>query len=760
MENYEIIRTIGKGTFGKVVLGNHKLTNEKVAIKIINKSLITSNNEQLIHFHREINFLKNLHHQNIITLFEIIETQSSCNIVMEYSKDGDLFTYIVLNKQLKEPVAIRLYLQLLEALSYIHQEHISHRDLKPENILLTHNYKVLKLTDFGLSNHYNFGELLKTPCGSPCYAAPEMIIGKEYNGIISDVWSSGVILYVMICGYLPFKGENNTQIYENIIKGNYFLPDYLSIGCKNLLEKILVIDPSKRITLEGIKNHPYLQEYYEKFKLEHNNHQKYNNEIDEKILEKMENEYNFKDKNEIIKNLKTNQFNQITTTYKLLQLKVEHENINNENNEKQNLYIDKKLMNNKGNSVSCQKRIGLIGIRKDGFKKRNDKLIKTSNSTFKTQYSTNLKIRNFLNTASSSPEKKTSFIIRDKNPNNGFQKNNNIKSTNLQNHLRNSVSGHHNKSRTSNDISENNMYYSVINKSSNKIDYSYTKSDSTKGSPIKNKNKVYVPSQTISLLDNNYQNNVKSNSLSKNDSKKKSQNVLKKEHLISTFVSKDPHSLTIESATSVNHKRSISNVFESSILNTPNIQTERREESYPHTYKKVFSQFSQNSTNHSKIKTEISKKTNKDKNNFRHFSKITPLSAKINKTTKYQQSCGNIGKKENNKLCFSKIYKYDSPTKSTRISTINEPNFFIFSTKLKSEEMFLKIQKIFEPNKTVNCEKKNWDLFLCKDTQRNELSIELEKSGNSTTVVKITHKNGNESITKEMIKLIIFNIGF
>lgn len=754
MENYTIIKPIGKGTYGKVVLGTHKLTNEKVAIKIINKSLITSNKEQLIHFHREINFLKNLHHHNIITLFEIIETQSSYNIVMEYSKDGDLFTYIVLNKQLKEPVAIQLYLQLLEALSYIHKEHISHRDLKPENILLTHNYKVLKLTDFGLSNHYNFGELLRTPCGSPCYAAPEMIIGKKYNGIISDVWSSGVILYVMICGYLPFKGENNTQIYENIIKGNYFIPDYLSIGCKNLLEKILVIEPSKRITLEGIKNHPYIQDYYEKFKLEHNNKNKNINEIDEKVVEKMVKEHGFNDKNEIIQNLKTNQFNQITTTYKLLQLKLENENTTTENNEKQNIFMEAKPIISKGSSVPCQKRIGLIGIKKDGFKKRNDKLIKPSNSNFKTQYSTNLKIRNFLNTTSSSPEKKTSFIVREKNPG-GFQKNN-IKTTNLQNHLRNSVSGHHDKTL----ISENNIYYSMSNKSSSKIDFSYTKSDSSKGSPIKNKNKVYVPSQTISLVDKNHHHNAKSTSLSKNNSKKKSQFVLKKEHLVSTFVSKNPHSLTIESTTNVNHKRAISTVFNSSILNTPNIQTERKEESYPHTCKKMFSHFAQNSTNHFKKNTETPKNTHKDKNNFRHFSKITPLSAKINKNAKYQQSCGNISKKDNNKLSFAKIYKYDSPTKSTRINKNSEPNFFIFSTKIKREEIFIKIQKIFELSKTVSCVKKKTDLLLCKDEQKNVISVELEKTGNSATIVKITHKNGNESKTKEMIKLIIFNVGF
>jgi 5'-AMP-activated protein kinase catalytic alpha subunit len=131
-----------------------------------------------------------------------------------------------------------------------------HRDLKPENLLLDHK-KEIKIVDFGLSNTYKEGELLKTPCGSPCYAAPEMIAGKKYKGMLVDIWSSGIILFAMCCGYLPFDDQDNNVLYKKITDGKYSIPSFVSDGVRDLIRKILNTDPNKRLNINQIKSHPW-----------------------------------------------------------------------------------------------------------------------------------------------------------------------------------------------------------------------------------------------------------------------------------------------------------------------------------------------------------------------------------------------------------------------------------------------------------------------------------------------------------------------
>ncbi len=214
--------------------------------------------------------------------------------------------------------ACKFYKQILSGIEYLHKLRIVHRDLKPENLLLDHN-KDIKIVDFGLSNLYAKGALLKTPCGSPCYAAPEMIAGKKYQGICVDIWSSGIILYAMICGYLPFDDNNNDVLYKKITDGKFSIPNWVSDQAKELLRRILNTDPSARYNLQQIKNHPW-------FSL---NSTKLNEgllrditviPIDEKILIKMM-EYGF-DKEEARLNLLANRHNHITTTYYLLLKKI------------------------------------------------------------------------------------------------------------------------------------------------------------------------------------------------------------------------------------------------------------------------------------------------------------------------------------------------------------------------------------------------------------------------------------------------------
>jgi 5'-AMP-activated protein kinase, catalytic alpha subunit len=177
---------------------------------------------------------------------------------MEYASGGELFDYIVKRKRLKEPEACKFYQQIISGVEYIHKCGICHRDLKPENLLLDEQ-KNIKIVDFGLSNTYTDGATLKTACGSPCYAAPEMIAGKKYHGLASDIWSCGIILFAMTCGYLPFEDPNTNKLYKKILACDYQKPGSLSAALKDLLNRILNTDPKVRISITDIRAHDWYQ---------------------------------------------------------------------------------------------------------------------------------------------------------------------------------------------------------------------------------------------------------------------------------------------------------------------------------------------------------------------------------------------------------------------------------------------------------------------------------------------------------------------
>ena len=254
--NYILSNTIGKGTFSKVKLGIHLPTQKKVAIKILDKEKIKDDSD-LERISREIHILTVLRHPNIAQLYETITSERHIYIIMEYVEGHDLFQYIYSLQRLSELKSSQLFRQLISTLEYIHTLGIVHRDIKPENILLNKQKTILKLVDFGLSNSYKHGDLLKTACGSPCYAAPEMISGKEYDGLYSDLWSCGVVLYCMLVGKLPFDDEDIKVLYYNIKSANYFLPPFLSNVSQDLIRRILTTNPKRRITLEEIKKHPF-----------------------------------------------------------------------------------------------------------------------------------------------------------------------------------------------------------------------------------------------------------------------------------------------------------------------------------------------------------------------------------------------------------------------------------------------------------------------------------------------------------------------
>jgi 5'-AMP-activated protein kinase catalytic alpha subunit len=249
---------IGKGTFSTVKLGINKETNEKYAIKILEKSKI-QNKDDLQRIEREIKILKDFNNINVIKVYEILENESYHYIIMEYCENGELFNHIVDLQRLSDEEASYFFYQLINGLEYIHSKGVVHRDLKPENLLLGKG-NLLKIIDFGLSNFFNGKNLLITPCGSPCYASPEMVSGNKYNGFKIDIWSTGIILYAMVCGYLPFEDEDNDILFKKILECKLDFPDDLSKNSIDLMNKILVTKPEKRITIDEIKEHPfYLQ---------------------------------------------------------------------------------------------------------------------------------------------------------------------------------------------------------------------------------------------------------------------------------------------------------------------------------------------------------------------------------------------------------------------------------------------------------------------------------------------------------------------
>ncbi|CAG9461583.1 unnamed protein product [Pedinophyceae sp. YPF-701] len=227
----------------------------KVAIKILNKKKIKAM-EMDEKVRREIKILRLFMHPHIIRLYEVMDTASDIYVVMEYVKSGELFDYIVEKGRLMEDEARHFFQQIISGVEYCHRHMVVHRDLKPENILLDAKMNV-KIADFGLSNVMRDGHFLKTSCGSPNYAAPEVISGKMYAGPEVDVWSCGVILYALLCGSLPFDDENIPNLFKKIKGGIYNLPSHLSPGARDLIPRMLLVDPMKRITILEVRQHPW-----------------------------------------------------------------------------------------------------------------------------------------------------------------------------------------------------------------------------------------------------------------------------------------------------------------------------------------------------------------------------------------------------------------------------------------------------------------------------------------------------------------------
>jgi len=255
---YDLERSLGSGHFAVVKLARHVFTGEKVAVKVIDKTKLDE--VAKAHLYQEVRCMKLVQHPNVVRLYEVIDTQTKLYLILEYGDGGDMYDHIMRyeGKGISEDKARHYFKQIVSAIDYCHKLHVVHRDLKPENVIFFKSQDIAKLTDFGFSNSFLPGEKLYTSCGSLAYSAPEILLGDSYDAPAVDVWSLGVILYMMVCGKGPFNHANDSETLTKIMDCDYELPDELTNECKSLISRMLVRLPYKRASLDSIVDDQWL----------------------------------------------------------------------------------------------------------------------------------------------------------------------------------------------------------------------------------------------------------------------------------------------------------------------------------------------------------------------------------------------------------------------------------------------------------------------------------------------------------------------
>ena len=386
-------KKIGQGTFATVRLATHIKTNEIVAIKILEKEKMKEIDK--IRSNREIKILKKMRHRNIVHLYNDINTEKLIYLIMEYVKGKELLTYINEKNKLNENESCYYFQQIISGIEYLEKLKIVHRDIKLENIIIEDN-KNIKILDFGLSNFYQKNNILYSSCGSLCYASPEMVEGKKYSGSCVDIWSSGIVLFAMLCGYLPFTDSNEQKLFKKIVEGKLYFPHFLSEQAKDLLNKVLTKDPLKRITINKIKKHPWFNLNNPKITMSPGF---LINEIvipiDLDIINKMVNIYGYNEKEIKIDLLKNKHNNRTTTYYLLLDSKIRkgESSICDMKSDEYNQYI------NNPNNLLSNYNYDIDKVIDDRIyvneKTFNLKLIKRNNNSFRnSQSNLSLKIKN------------------------------------------------------------------------------------------------------------------------------------------------------------------------------------------------------------------------------------------------------------------------------------------------------------------------------------------------------------------------------
>ncbi|KAJ4833219.1 CBL-interacting serine/threonine-protein kinase 8 [Turnera subulata] len=268
---YEVGRTIGEGTFAKVKFAQNTETGESVAMKVLDRTTIIKH-KMVDQIKREISIMKLVRHPYVVRLHEVLASRTKIYIILEFITGGELFDKIVHHGRLSEAEARRYFQQLIDGVDYCHSKGVYHRDLKPENLLLDSQGN-LKISDFGLSALPEEGvSLLRTTCGTPNYVAPEVLSHKGYDGAVADVWSCGVILYVLMAGYLPFDELDLPTLYIKVVnvlkrllqieRADFSCPSWFPVGAKSLINRILDPKPETRITIEEIRNDDWFKKGY------------------------------------------------------------------------------------------------------------------------------------------------------------------------------------------------------------------------------------------------------------------------------------------------------------------------------------------------------------------------------------------------------------------------------------------------------------------------------------------------------------------
>ncbi|XP_043920986.1 SNF-related serine/threonine-protein kinase isoform X2 [Protopterus annectens] len=317
---YDMDKTLGRGHFAVVKLARHVFTGEKVAVKVIDKTKLDT--LATGHLFQEVRCMKLVQHPNIVRLYEVIDTQTKLYLILELGDGGDMFDYIMKHEEgLSEELAKKYFAQIVHAISYCHKLHVVHRDLKPENVVFFEKQGLVKLTDFGFSNKFQPGKKLTTSCGSLAYSAPEILLGDEYDAPAVDIWSLGVILFMLVCGQPPFQEANDSETLTMIMDCKYTVPTHVSKDCRDLITRMLQRDPKRRASLEEIENHAWLQGVdpspATKYNIPLVSHKNLSEEEHNSIIQRMV-LGDIADRDNIIEALETNKYNHITATYFLL----------------------------------------------------------------------------------------------------------------------------------------------------------------------------------------------------------------------------------------------------------------------------------------------------------------------------------------------------------------------------------------------------------------------------------------------------------
>ncbi|RVE66397.1 hypothetical protein OJAV_G00106830 [Oryzias javanicus] len=317
---YDLDKTLGRGHFAVVKLARHVFTGEKVAVKVIDKTKLDPVARG--HLFQEVRCMKMVQHPNVVRLYEVIDTATKLYLILELGDGGDMYDCIMKHEGgLSEEVAKCYFAQIVHAISYCHRLHVVHRDLKPENVVFLEKQGVVKLTDFGFSNRFQPGKKLNTSCGSLAYSAPEILLGDEYDAPAVDIWSLGVILFMLVCGQPPFQEANDSETLTMIMDCKYTVPPHISQACRDLIGHMLQRDPKKRATLEQIESHKWLQGVdpspATKLSTPLVSHRSLSEEEHGSIIQRMV-LGGIADRDAITEALESNQYNHITATYFLL----------------------------------------------------------------------------------------------------------------------------------------------------------------------------------------------------------------------------------------------------------------------------------------------------------------------------------------------------------------------------------------------------------------------------------------------------------